>query len=228
MSTTAPEFWGAHAAEYDSLIRRTVPRYEELTERLVDALPATATSVLELGCGTGNLSLRLTQRATGARFTFVDASAEMTAITRSRLESADAAAAQRARFVEATFESLPSEPDAYDAIVAMISLHHVADLEPVYSRLAASLRPGGRLLNADAVRAESEALHTLHIDRWHAYWREPGNLTAEELAAVADHVDRHDHYEPLSRHFAWLREAGLREADCVWRDGLFALLVAQR
>ena len=26
--TTAPEYWGARAAEYDDLIRRVVPRYE--------------------------------------------------------------------------------------------------------------------------------------------------------------------------------------------------------
>ena len=47
MSTTAPEFWDAHAAGYDSRIRRTVPRYEELTERLVEALPATALLVAQ-------------------------------------------------------------------------------------------------------------------------------------------------------------------------------------
>jgi len=41
------------AESYDSLIRRAVPRYDEMTSRLLDYLPRDPQKVLELGCGTG-------------------------------------------------------------------------------------------------------------------------------------------------------------------------------
>ena len=36
---SASEYFGAMVAEYDSLIRRTVPRYDEMLERLLCYLP---------------------------------------------------------------------------------------------------------------------------------------------------------------------------------------------
>ena len=106
----------------------------------------------------------------------------------------------------------------------MISLHHVADLAPVYGRIARSLRPGGRLVNADGLRAADDALHDAHMARWHAFWRVPGNRSPAEQTEVADHVAAHDHYQTLADHFAWLRAAGLRVSGTSAKDGLCEMI----
>src|SRR5687767_10473233 len=95
---SAADYFGSMAESYDSLIRRCVPRYEEMSSRLIDYLaiavagPAAGAGVawriLELGCGTGNLSLRLAQRFPNAQLTLVDAAPEMIELTRARLEAA--------------------------------------------------------------------------------------------------------------------------------------------
>jgi SAM-dependent methyltransferase len=145
VSETAQAYWGARAAEYDDFIRRVVPRYDEMMERLLEGVPRTAVSVLELGCGTGNLSQRLVALVPGARFTFVDAAPEMAAAVRARLQAVAPAAAARSTFVVTTFEEFEPEPGAFDLVVAGLSLHHVADLGPVYRSIGRSLRPGGFL-----------------------------------------------------------------------------------
>lgn len=226
--TTAPEFWGSKAAEYDDLIRRTVPHYDAITARLLEALPERASCVLELGCGTGNLSLHLVRRDPSARYTFVDASGEMLEMTRARVAASFPGMLDRIRFVESTFEALPADPATYDAVVAGFSLHHVAELGPVYDMLGRSMVRGGRFLSMDAVRAADETLHALHMERWFAFWRQPGNLSPAEIEYVGDHVARHDHYVPLTTHFEGLRAAGFGEADCIWRDGLITLMTATR
>src|SRR5262245_47531924 len=85
---TAADYFGAMVRSYDSLIRRAVPRYDEMTQRLLEYLPPTANHVIELGCGTGNLSLRLAQRYPSARLTLVDGAPEMIDLTRARLKAA--------------------------------------------------------------------------------------------------------------------------------------------
>jgi hypothetical protein len=52
LSGTAADYFGAMSDHYDSLIHRAVPRYEEMSERLMDYLPIGAQRLLELGCGT--------------------------------------------------------------------------------------------------------------------------------------------------------------------------------
>ena len=99
---SAAEYFGAMAERYDDLIRRAVPRYDELSDRLIEYLPDAA-RILELGCGTGRLSLALAARFPHATLTCVDASPEMVEITRSRLTARDRAFAARNALVTARF-----------------------------------------------------------------------------------------------------------------------------
>ena len=86
MPTSASGYFGSMAESYDSLIHRAVPRYDEMIARLLDYLPRDARRVLELGSGTGNLSLRLAESLPRAALTLVDGSEEMIALVRSRLD----------------------------------------------------------------------------------------------------------------------------------------------
>ena len=224
---TAPDYWGSKAAEYDGLIRRVVPRYDEMIARLLEALPLSPVGVLELGCGTGNLSLELARTLPAARFTFVDAAPEMLEITRGRLLRWAPEVAESAHFVAGHFEELQLDSPPGDLVIASLSLHHVADLEPVYRVISAWLRPGGAFRCVDGVRSAAKPLQSLNMQRWLAYWREPGNLGPDEIASVADHVERHDHYRSIADHFQMLDRAGFVCPDCIWRDGLFAILTAE-
>ena len=69
---SATGYFGSMTESYDSLIHRAVPRYDEMISRLLDYLPAHAQCVLELGSGTGNLSLRLAESLPAAALTLVD------------------------------------------------------------------------------------------------------------------------------------------------------------
>ncbi len=104
-------------------------------------LPAGA-RVLDLGCGTGYLSLPFLER--GCRVTGVDLSPEM-------LEALDAripeACRDRIRTVEADAESfLAEEAETYDAVLLSALLHHLVEVAPVVRRACARLKPGGLFL----------------------------------------------------------------------------------
>ena len=221
---SASEYFGSMADAYDSLIRRAVPPYEAMTGRLLDYLPARADRVLDLGCGTGNLTLRLVRRYPGARVTYVDAAAEMTALTGARLDAAGA----RGTAVTRRFEDLDFEPGSFDLVTSCISLHHVEDKARLYRNIRGWLVPAGTFRFADQIRGGTDAHHRFNWDSWLEFCRRPGNCTERETNGLIEHGLAHDYYTPLVEHFRLLAAAGFDAAtlDCVWRELMWGIVTA--
>ncbi len=223
---SASGYFGSMVESYDSLIRRAVPRYEEMTARLLEYLPAGADSVLELGCGTGNLSLELVKSFPRANLTLVDGSPEMIALTRARIDAVRAHGAPEIAYPVARFEELDLPPHSFDLVVSSISLHHVADKAKLYTRIRLLLCDGGRFCFADQLRGEPEANHRVNWEHWLDFCHEPGHCTAEEVQSLLDHAAAHDHYTPLSEHVELLHAAGFTGIDCVWRNWMWGIVTA--
>lgn len=224
MEPTAAEYFGQRAAAYDSLIRRCVPRYDEMQERLVRYVPAGVRRVLELGVGTGNLTLALGARFPDAEFVIVDASPEMLELASARL----AERGLKVRAVETAFEDLPVDLGPFDLVTSSISLHHVLDKGALFRSVKDLLVPGGHLVFADQLRGGDERLHGINWEGWLSFCRTPGHCTEEEVDSLLEHADEHDHYASLAEHLRLLDAAGLVDLDCVWRNWIWGVLVARR
>lgn len=224
-----PSAWGYFASiteSYDSLIRRAVPRYDEMVARLLEYLPPDAESVVELGCGTGNLSLQLLAKFPRGALSFVDASPEMIALTRSRVDQAKSSATPSVNFLVQRFEELDFAAGSFDVVVSSISLHHVEDKARLYARIRSLMRVGGRFCFADQIRGEPESNHRLNWERWLDFCRQRGHCTPEELESLLQHAAAHDHYTALTEHVALLSQAGFSEIDCVWRNRMWGIVTA--
>jgi tRNA (cmo5U34)-methyltransferase len=226
LPASAAGYFGSMAESYDSLIHRAVPRYDEMIARLLDYVPRDARRVLELGCGTGNLSLQLAKRFPLAALTLVDASAEMIALVESRIEQSRSRAGPRVTYVEARFEELDLREGSFDLVVSSISLHHVEDKGKLYGRIRSLLSEGGRFCFADQIRGEPESNHRVNWERWLDFCREPGNCTSDEIDSLLQHAAAHDHYTTLTEHMALLSRAGFSETDCVWRNWMWGIVTA--
>ncbi len=137
------------AADYD---RSRIALGAEIIAGLLaaGAKPLEELALLDAGCGTGNYSAALAEHV--GRITAVDLSAEMLAVARAKL--ADAAAAGRVAFHEASIDALPFPEASFDAVMFNQVLHHLEDgTDPAYGghrrALAEAqrvLRPGGRVI----------------------------------------------------------------------------------
>lgn len=90
--------------------------------------------ILDLGCGDGQLTLRLAEA--GARMTGVDASAAMAAAARARGVNA----------MEGNAEALPFGDASFDAVFSNAALHWVRDHDAMLAQVHRVLRPGGRFV----------------------------------------------------------------------------------
>src|SRR5215217_9162933 len=101
---------------YSELIRSEIPRYDELQEQAIAAIPFAPARVLELGMGTGETTRRLLEAYPDAWVIGLDSSPEM--VFKLRQEYDDV---QLARMED----PLPDGP--WDLVISVLSVHHLKD-----------------------------------------------------------------------------------------------------
>lgn len=136
--------WSRRAANWD---HHTSAGLEKVTAAVLAAVRVgPGDRVVDLGCGTGQISLPLAER--GAQVLAVDVSPVM---IRHLEERADERTVPGLECMTAPIESLALPPGSVDLIVTSYALHHLRDADK--ARLVAAawhwLRPGGTLLVAD-------------------------------------------------------------------------------
>lgn len=116
-------------------------------------IPAGA-QVLDVACGTGNVSIPLARR--GARVTGIDIAPNLLEIARERA----AAEGLQILFEEADAEQLPYPDATFDAVVTMFGAMFAPQHELVVAECARVLKPGGLLAMANwTPRGVSGRLH---------------------------------------------------------------------
>lgn len=122
-----PKLYDLEYADYDEDIQF----YASLARRW-------GRSVLELGCGTGRLTLPLA--ATGARVYGIDAAPTMLTGLTEKLADAPADVASRVRYAEGDFRTLDLGETFSLVILPFNAIHHCADLDEVNAMLQAVKR----------------------------------------------------------------------------------------
>jgi len=226
--------------EYDDLIRKFVPHYEEMllavagTLRRFDApdlaVAETGLTIVDLGAGTGALSLRCLEVRPQAGLVAVDADPEMLAVARARLEGAGEGMGKgrlgAIRFLEGDFLEVALPPA--DALVACLALHHVPTERAkrhLYRNCFTALRPGGVLVSADIFTALDPALAARQRAAWLAHLER--SFTPAEARAHMEQWAGEDTYFPLVQEVEWLGEVGFHP-EVVWRRDGFAVLAGIR
>lgn len=123
------------------------PRYDEVSTPMVAMgrevlarLPLRGDErVLDAGCGTGLVTALLLERLPDGHVVAVDQSAAMLDVARRALP------ADRVTLVQADLAALALDA-AVDAVLSTATFHWVLDHDALFARLAAVLRPGGRLV----------------------------------------------------------------------------------
>jgi SAM-dependent methyltransferase len=170
-------------------------------ERILDLLPLNSDSTaLDLGCGRGELALKLIERFQ-ARVTAVDLSAPMLDAARERSRSSGAL--DRLRLLESDVAEFSSEPDSFD-LTAMLGGGGIGGgIAGICRTLAGWTRRGGHVLIGEGYWARPpEPEYLAHLDAQPDEFRDHrGNIRAGidagliPLHAFVASADEWDEYE---------------------------------
>ena len=173
---------------------------------VVDAVPAGAERVLDVGCGEGSLTVAVAVRA--RHVVGIDIDAPTLEVARRD------ASAPNVEYVLGDFLAHPLEPASFDAVVSVAVVHHVGT-ERALQRMAELVRPGGVVavvglarrrwpadLPYDAAGAVATRMHKLTKSYWETsapkVW--PPDVTHRDVREICGRVLPGSRFH---RHLLW-------------------------
>lgn len=184
------------------------PWREAAYEQLLDVVPTAPRRVLDLGCGDGEVTIRIVAAHPAVEAVACDFSQEMLGRARERFVGASSVTV-----VEHDLDApLPSDWGTFDLVVSAFAIHHVVDdrKRALYGEVFHALDPGGTFCNLEHVASTTPELHEAFLRAVGAE-EDPSN----KLAAVEPQLE-------------WLRSVGFEQVDCLYKWREVALLAGIR
>jgi trans-aconitate 2-methyltransferase len=217
----------ADTADFDTGIRQLLPRYDEMLDAIARCIPSRAQRILELGCGTGELSLKILQRCTDAQIIAIDYSPRMLEFAKQKITACGYQ--HRWTGIEADFGDWANHPETFafggefDACVSSLAIHHLKDEMKfqLLQRIWENLAVGGCFWNADPILPESPQLAEVYKAAREEWAAEQGTTLTEvrdKLGNVTTQGhSRQDQLASLETQLKMLTTSGFYPVAVPWK-----------
>jgi tRNA (cmo5U34)-methyltransferase len=181
-------------------------------------------TLLDVGCGAGNFTLRVLQETKLLNCHLVDLSRAMLERAQQRIQTAGA---ESITVYQSDLRELKFSDASFDCVLAGAVLHHLRDESDwiaAFSQLHRWLKPGGRLYVADLAIFDEPAIQRLMWNRFALH------LQSIEGAAYRDsvlaYIEKEDSPRSLPFQLDLLRQVGFSGFDVLHRNGVNACYFA--
>ncbi|MBR8836615.1 MAG: class I SAM-dependent methyltransferase [Stigonema ocellatum SAG 48.90 = DSM 106950] len=217
----------ANTADFDTSIRQMLPRYDEMLEVITRCLPSTSRRILELGCGTGELSLKILNRCPDAQVIALDYSPRMLQFAQGKITACGYQ--QRWTGIETDFGHWANNPETlnigteFDGCVSSLAIHHLKDEMKLklFERIRQSLAQGGCFWNADPILPESPALAEVYKAAREEWAVQQGTNLTEVRSKVGVTTtygySSQDRLATLEAHLQMLSKVGFETVAVPWK-----------
>ena len=176
--------------------------------------------VLDIGCGAGNNTIKLSQFVAPFDCDLVDLSAPMLKRARERIFEVNSG---EIRLFQGDFRTINLPEQRYNIIIAAAVLHHLRDdqdWEVVFRKIYQLTAPGGSVWITDLVSHETHAVQQLMWQRYGEYLCSTGGESFRDR--VFEYVDKEDSPRPVTFQLQLLRKVGFDHIELLHKNSCFA------
>ena len=192
----------------------------EVIARAAAAVNPQAKSLLDIGCGAGNYTLKLRQALPLRAVTLIDLSRPMLDRAVQRIR---AVGAIDIRDVQADIRELDLPGATFDVAVAAATLHHLRgdeEWEQVFAKVYRALKPGGSFWISDLVTHPTPAVQAMMWNRYGEYLT--GLKGPEYRDLVYGYIEAEDTPRPLTWQLELLKRTGFAGQEVLHKNTCFA------
>ena len=176
--------------------------------------------ILDIGCGAGNNTVKLSQHISPFDSDLVDLSLPMLERARKRVSEVNTG---KIRIFQGDFREIDLPELGYDIILPAAVLHHLRDdrdWETTFTKIYRLTAPGGSVWITDLVSHETEPIQSLMWERYGKYLHSIGG--EDYKAKVFDYIDKEDSPRPLTYQLELLRRVGFDHVELLHKNSCFA------
>jgi len=151
---------------------------------VINEFPRPLSTAVDIGCGPGDVMIRLARALPDLRITAIDASAPMIALARAAVMTEGLS--DRIELVQGYVPGVALKAHSFDAVLSKDLLHHVPNPSVLWKEIARLARPGAVIYVMDLVRPSTPEEARRIVDR---------------VAAREDPILREDFYNSLCAAF---------------------------
>jgi tRNA (cmo5U34)-methyltransferase len=210
------------AKEFDNIIQKLIPFYNEMLEALLLALPHTKTQkirVADLGSGTGTIAKMILEKYPNSILTYVDLAANMMETAKIKLGKY-----KSIEYIVADFHNFNFRKK-YDVVVTSLALHHLRndkEKKKFFKKIFDALNKNGVFYNADVVLGSNETLQNSYMNKWKEFMRRKISVSEIEYKWIPKYKEE-DRPAKLIEQMKWLEEIGFEDTDIIWKYYNFAV-----
>ena len=212
--------------DYDELIQKLIPEYTKMHQLVVDLInipDKEEITILDLGVGTGQTALCLFEKYPNLNLVGVDISPKMIQQAKVRLNKYH----DKIRFIEQDISKLDIK-GRFDGCVAVLSIHHLDEKQKpeLFRKIFNLLDSDGVFVIGDIIKFDSEEETRQKEEEWKRFLIQ--NLGEEEGQYWFDNYKEEDLPSSVPSQLKWLREAGFKKVECVWKYVNYAVFYGIR
>lgn len=176
--------------------------------------------VLDIGCGAGNNTIKLSEYVSPFDCDLVDLSLPMLERARERIAGVNSGVI---RMHQGDFRAVELPEQEYDVILAAAVLHHLRDdqdWETAFRKIYCLTAPGGSVWITDLISHETGPVQSLMWARYGEYLSSIGGESYRDK--VFDYIDMEDSPRPVTYQLDLLRKVGFDHVELLHKNSCFA------